>query len=262
MRMKNYAIITWASSGIGKEFAEMFAKDGHNLVLVARSLSKLQSIKSDLEKTYKIKVIELEKDLSLENSAKEIHEFTKAEHLSIDYLVNNAWFGDYGDFATSDDERNNKMLQLNIVALTRLTRYYIEDMKKHNFWKILNLASTAAFQPGPYMAVYFATKAYVKSFSLAIASELEDTKITVTTLCPGPTASNFEKNANATEASIFSWKLPSSYEVALFGYQSMMKGKKLVIHGWANRILACITRFLPTSLVLKMLKSAMTKKIK
>jgi uncharacterized protein len=258
--MKNYAVITWASSGIGKEFAEIFAKDGHNLVLVARSLLKLQSIKSDLEKTYKIEVIVLEKDLSLENSAKEIYTFTKAEHLRIDYLVNNAGFGDYGEFATSDDERNNQMLQLNIVALTRLTRYYIEDMKKHNFWKILNVASTAAFQPGPYMAVYFATKAYVKSFSLAIASELEDTKITITTLCPGPTASEFEKNANATEVSIFKWKLPSSYEVALFGYHGMMKGKKLVIHGLVNRIQALSAALMPTSMMLKMMKFMMGRK--
>ena len=257
--MKKFAIITGASNGIGKSFTETFAQDGINLVLVARSLDKLQSIKKDLEKKYGIEVVVIEKDLSQPTAAQEVYAFTQAKKIKIEYLVNNAWFGDYGAFADSDNEKNIQMLQLNIITLTSLTRYYLEDMKKHNVGKILNVGSTAGFQPGPYMAIYFASKAYVQNFSLALANELENTKITVTTLCPWPTQSNFEKHAKAEGSLLFAGKLPSSDSVARLGYQNMMNGKKLVVHGRMNALKAYSIRLLPMYIVLKMMNFIMKK---
>jgi short-subunit dehydrogenase len=174
-------------------------------------------------------------------------------------LINNAGFGEYWAFAESDPQRNTDMINVNIVALTNLTRYYVEDMKKHNFWKILNVWSTAWFQPGPYMAVYFATKAYVQNFSLALVNELEKTNVTVTTLCPWPTESQFVQKSHAWWAQLFAGKLPSSHDVAIFWYKSMMKWKKLVVHGFMNALKAYSIKYLPISIVLKMMNYIMKK---
>lgn len=255
--MEKYTLITWASNGIWYAFAEICAKNNNNLVLVARSVHKLQEIKKSREASYKIKVHILTKDLTLKDSPKEVYEFTKSNNLQIECLVNNAWFWDYWAFVQSDLEKNTEMIQLNILALTNLTRYYVVDMKKNNHGKILNVASTAAFQPGPYMAVYFATKAYVSSFSLALSSELAKTKITVTTLYPGPTKSNFVQSASAEWAQIFSWKLSDTYDVALYGYTSMMKGKRMAIYWALNKLQAYGMKFMPMNLVLRAMNSIM-----
>ena len=257
--MNNFALITWASSWIWFDFAEIFAKDNINLVLVARSFDKLKEIKQNLETKYKIQVFILEKDLSEQNAPKEVYEFTNSNNLRIDYLVNNAWFWDYWDFSESDVLRNTQMINLNILSLTNLTRYYVSDMKKNKFWKILNISSTASFQPWPYMAVYFATKAYVSSFSLALASELKNDNITITTLCPWPTKSNFEKVSNSSWIAIFSWKVASSYDVAMLWYKSMLSWKKIVVHWFNNWLKAYGVRFLPTELMLKMMSFIMKK---
>jgi uncharacterized protein len=257
--MKNYALITGASSGIGLAMAEIFAHHTTNLVLVARSIATLKKIKSDLEKKYGIVVHILKKDLAREESPKEIYDFTIDKNIHIEYLVNNAWFWDYGPFVDSELQRDQDMIQVNIGALTMLTRYFIESMKKHSSGKILNVASTAAFQPWPYMAVYFASKAYVSSFWLALSKEVEKYGITVTTLYPGPTQSNFAKNAKASSVKIFGWKLPTSHQVAQFAYEHMMKGKKIAIHGFANRLLAWITKFLPMNILLNMMELALKK---
>lgn len=260
--MEGYTLITWASNGIWYAFAEICAKNNNNLVLVARSVQRLQDIKKSLENTYKIKVYILAKDLTIKDAPKEIYEFTKSNNLKIKCLVNNAWFWDYWSFSESDQEKNTEMIQLNILALTNLTRYYVSDMKKNNYWKILNVASTAAFQPGPYMAVYFATKAYVSSFSLALSSELTKTKITVTTLYPGPTKSNFIQSASAEWAQIFSWKLSDSYDVASYGYRSMMRGKRIAIYWAFNKLQAFSVKFMPMSLVLRAMSSIMKEQKK
>ena len=260
--MENYVLITWASSGIWYAFAEIFAKNNNNLVLVARSAQRLQDIKKLLEDTYKIKVYILDKDLTLKDSPKEVYEFTESNNLNIEYLINNAWFWDYGEFSESDPEKDAQMIQLNVLALTNLTRYYVADMKKNDYGKILNVASTAAFEPGPYMAVYFATKAYVSSFSLALSSELANTKITITTLYPGPTKSNFVQSASAEWAQIFSWKLSDSYDVASYGYRSMMKGKRMAIYWALNKTQACIMKFIPMWLVLRTMNMIIKKQKK
>ncbi|MBX9808793.1 SDR family oxidoreductase [Candidatus Gracilibacteria bacterium] len=257
--MKKYALITGASSGIGLAFTEIFAKDHINLVLVARSIDALKSIQSHLQNTYNIDVHVIEKDLSKIESVEEVFEYTESQNLQIDYLVNNAGFGDYGNFVESDISRNTQMISLNTIALTNMCRLYSETMKKHKFGRILNIASTAAFQPGPYMAVYFATKSYVLSFSLALSTELKEFGVTVSTLCPGPTESKFELTANATGVSLFSGKLPTSHEVALFGYKKMLKGKKVAIHGIINNIKAQSVKFLPMNIRLFMMKLIMKR---
>lgn len=257
--MKNYALITGASSGIGLAMAEIFARHTTNLILVARSITTLKKIKSNLEKKYGIIVYILEKDLSREESPKEIYDFVIGKNIRIGYLVNNAWFWDYGPFADSDIQRDQDMIQVNIHALTLLTRYFVEDMKKQKFGKIVNVSSTAAFQPWPYMAVYFASKAYVSSFSLALSKEVETYGITITTLYPWPTQSNFVKNAKASWVKAFGWKLPTSQEVAEFAYKKMIKGKKIAIHGFANRLLVGITKNLPMKIVLNIMGTFLKK---
>ncbi len=257
--MKNYALITGASSGIGLAFTEVFAKDGINLMLVARSIDTLKSIQSHLQEKYHIDVHILEKDLSKLSSALEVFDYTSSNHIEVEYLINNAWFGDYGDFVESNLEKNSQMISLNILTLTSLCRLYSETMRKNKFGRILNIASTAAFQPGPFMAVYFATKSYVLNFSLALASELKEYGITVTTLCPGPTESNFESTAHATWVSLFSWKLPTSESVAQYGYKKMNQWKKIAIHGFINTIRSLSVRFIPISVLLNMMKFIMKK---
>ena len=248
--MKNFALITGASSGIGSSFAEIFAKNNINLVLVARSIDILREMKKELEKKYGVEVHILEKDLSKSEASLEVYEFTHTNNLHIEYLINNAGFWDTWVLTESDMIRNTDMIQLNITTLTHLTQYYASDMKKNASWKILNIASTAAFQPCPYMAVYGATKSYVMDFSLAVWRELMWTGVSVTTLCPGPTSTNFAKNANVWNSSLFTWNLPSSYDVALFGYQSMMQWKKIVIYGFMNWIKTQSIRFIPLSFIL------------
>ncbi len=182
--MNRTALITGASNGIGYELAKVHAEKGDNLVLVARRKDRLDELKKELEEIYKISVFTLEKDLSLPGSALEVFNELKSKDLSIDYLVNNAGFGDFGLFAESDWNKQERMINLNIMSLAHLTRLFLPDMIRNGKGKILNLASTAAFQPGPTMSVYFATKAFVLSFSQALNEELREYGITVTALCP------------------------------------------------------------------------------
>lgn len=257
--MNTYALITGASSGIGLEFARIFAKNHINLVLVARSLDTLEAIKHELEKEHSIDIHVIGLDLSKRDSINTLIEFTQEKNLEIEYLINNAWFGDFGSFIETDMHRNTDMIELNITSLTNLTRIYAEKMVRKWSGKILNVASTAAFQPGPNMAVYFATKSYVLSFSLALSEELKWTGVTVTTLCPGPTESNFQNQANAKWINIFKWKIPTSHEVAFYWYRQMLKWNKIAIHGIMNSIKAFSVKFLPYSLQLIMLKKMNSK---
>lgn len=250
--MNKTALITGASNGIGMELAKIHASKGGNLVLVARNKHKLDEIKKELEHEFKIKVYIIIKDLSLVNSASEVYQETTKENLQIDYLINNAGFGDFGMFSETDWNKEFQMINLNITTLTHFTKLYLQDMIKLKSGKIMNVASIAAFQSGPTLAVYCATKAYVLSFSEAISNELIGTGITVTTLCPGATKSGFEVAAAMEQSNLFKdKKLPTSKEVAEYGYSSMMKGKTVAIHGIINYILANSVRFLPRALVLK-----------
>jgi uncharacterized protein len=258
--MSKTALITGASSGIGLEMAKLFAADKINLVLVARSEAKLKELAAHLQAQYGIVVHVLAKDLSQYASAKAIYDWTVQEKVHIDYLVNNAGFGDFGFFAESDWSKQEQMINLNITALTYLTHLFLPAMVQQKFGRVLNVASTAAFQPGPTMSVYYATKAFVLHFSEAIANELEGTGVTVTALCPGPTESGFQSAAAMEESKLVKGKrFPSSAAVALYGYQSMNKSKKVAIHGVMNYLLSNSIRFTPRNLVLKIVRSMQNK---
>ncbi len=254
------ALITGASNGIGLELAKIHASKGGNLVIVARNKEKLDELKLELERQYKVKVVTLGKDLAAPNAAQEVYEFTNAQGIQIDYLINNAGFGDFGMFVETDWNKEAQMIQLNITALTQFTKLYIRDMVKRKSGKIMNVASTAAFQSGPTMAVYYATKAYVLSFSEAIDNEVSDKGVTVTTLCPGPTESGFQTAAAMEESPLVKGrKLPSSYDVAVYGYQAMLQGKTIAIHGFMNWLMANSVRFTPRALVVKITRRLQDK---
>lgn len=246
------ALITGASNGIGLELSKIHASKGGNLVLVARNKTKLESLKSELESKYGIKILIIEKDLSEKNSAMEVYEETNKHNIQVDILINNAGFGDFGMFAETDWNKEQQMINLNITTLTLLTKLYLKNMIARREGKIMNVASTAAFQSGPTMAVYYATKAFVLSFSEAIDNEVRDFGVTVTALCPGATESGFQSAASMEESNLVKGKkLPSSKEVADYGYKAMMKGKVVAIHGIMNWILANSVRFLPRPIVVK-----------
>lgn len=254
------ALITGASNGIGFELAKIHASKGDDLVLVARSKSKLDELKTDLQNQYKVKVYVIGKDLSAHNSAQEVYEETTRQKIQIDYLINNAGFGDFGMFAEADWDKQLQMINLNITTLTQFTKLYLQDMLRRKSGKIMNVASTAAFQSGPTMAVYYATKAYVLSFSEAVDNEVSDKGITVTTLCPGATESGFQAAAAMEESALVKGKkLPTAKEVAEYGYRSMMKGKTVAIHGLKNYLLANSVRFTPRALVVKLTRKIQDK---
>ncbi len=255
------ALITGASGGIGYELSRIHAENNGNLVLVARSKDKLSDLKRDLEEKYHVKVHIISKDLSVPGSVTEVYDEINRENITIDYLVNNAGFGDYKLFADSDWDKQERMINLNITALTHLTWLYLPDMIKRKSGKILNLASTASFQPGPTMSVYFASKAFVLSFSEAINNEVHEHGITVTALCPGATQSGFQLAASMKDNNpIKGNKFPTSREVAEYGYSAMIKGKAVAIHGFKNSVLANAVRFAPRSLVVKAARRVQAKK--
>jgi short-subunit dehydrogenase len=258
--MKNTALITGASNGIGLELAKVLASKGGDLVLVARNKTKLDQLKTELESQYKVSVYTIGKDLSANNSAQEVYDETTKQNIQIDYLMNNAGFGDFGMFVETEWNKELQMINLNITTLTQFTKLYLQDMVKRRSGKIMNVASTAAFQSGPTMAVYFATKAYVLSFSEAIDNEVSDKGVTVTTLCPGATESGFQAAAAMEDSNLVKGKkLPTAKEVAEYGYASMMKGKTVAIHGMMNWILANSVRFTPRALVVKLTRKIQDK---
>jgi short-subunit dehydrogenase len=261
--MSMTALITGASNGIGFELAKVHAEKGDDLVLVARSKDKLDALGRELEEKHKIKVYIIGKDLSRPGSAKEIYDELKLNNISVDYLINNAGSGDYGFFADSDWNRQEQMINLNVTSLVHLTWLFLPEMINRKSGRILNLASTASFQPGPTMSVYFASKAFVLSFSEAINNEVRDHGVTVTALCPGPTLSGFQAASSLRDKKLFeNKKFPGSREVAEFGYRAMMKGKAVAIHGLMNTLFANSVRFAPRSQVVKFTRMVQAKKYK
>jgi len=250
--MNKTALITGASSGIGLELAKIHASKGDNLVLVARSKNKLDESKLELEKVHDISVYNIEKDLSLPNSAHEVYAEINNQNIQIDYLINNAGFGVFGMFYQTDWNKELDMINLNITTLTQFCKLYLKDMVQRGNGKIMNIASTAAFQPGPTMAIYYATKAFVLHFSEAINNEVKDKGITITAHCPGATESGFFAVAAMEESNLVKGKkLPGSKEVAEDAYKAMMQGKAVAIHGLKNYLLANSVRFSPRALVVK-----------
>jgi len=253
--MNKTVLITGASSGIGLELARIFAKNKTDLVLAARSGDKLKALSDEITKSSGVKVKIISKDLSILKNCEELAAKLKNETITIDYLVNNAAFGTSGFFTDTDLQKEIEMINLNITALTYLSKVYAREMKQRGSGKILNVSSTAAFQPGPLMAVYYATKAYVQSLSEALANELKGTGVTVTALCPGPTISGFQSAANINNVRLVKGrKLPTSAEVALFGYNSMMNGKTVAVHGLMNKIVVQIVRFVPRKLITSVIR--------
>ncbi|MBW6489930.1 MAG: SDR family oxidoreductase [Lentimicrobium sp.] len=248
-----YTLITGASGGIGFELAVLMASKGHNLVLTSRSEEKLANIARQLIKNHNIKAIAIPADLSLAANRERLINEIRAQNIEIEILVNNAGFGDLSAFETSSMAKNQEMIDLNITALTHLTREFLPEMRSSKSGRIMNVASIAAFMPGPLMSVYYASKAYVLSFGEALAQELRGSGVTVTTLCPGPVASGFQERADFNDPTLMKILKPATTtQLAQYGYKSMMKGKRLAIHGRMNRIMVFMLRFSPRSVVARL----------
>lgn len=244
------ALITGASGGMGAEFARLFASDRVNLILVARSMDKLSSLKEELESSFGITVTLLEQDLSLVDSARNVFDFITSRNFHIDFLVNNAGFGDFALFAESDFDKIQQMIRLNVQTLMELTRLVLPSMITAGNGRILNVASIAGFMPGPKMAVYYAGKAFVRSLTEALAVELKGTGCTATALCPGPVKTDFWNRAEASSSSIFGHMLfADSKKVACFGYKKMLRGSVLAVPGLLVKLFALASRLLPRSWV-------------
>lgn len=256
------ALITGASTGIGYQLTRLFAKNGYNLVLIAKNKEKLQkaanTIKSDFNITPKI----IDKDLSFPNAANDIYNELKSSNIEIDVLVNDAGCQVYGEFAKNDITQEINMLQVNAIFPTQLTKLFLPNMIKKGSGKILNVSSVGAFVPGPLNDVYCASKAYMLSFSEGLAEELVGTGVTVTALCPGATDSEFAKTAHIENTSLFEGHLSDAKQVAKAGYDALMKGKRVVIPGFYNRTIMGMTKLMPRTWVARFAKRSMSIKEK
>jgi short-subunit dehydrogenase len=249
-------LITGASSGIGLELARIFAKNRHDLVLVARTEPKLRELSEEAQ-AFGVRGHVIAADLSVPGAVQALTDRVHALGVDVDILVNNAGYADFGPFVETPLDVELSMIQVNIVALTELTKRLLPAMVARKSGRILNLASTAAFFPGPLMAVYYATKAYVLSFSEAIATELEGTGVTVTALCPGPTASGFQATAHLGKSRLIVGKrLPTSRSVAEAGYEAMMAGKTVFVPGASNKLTVLAPRMMPRRLMAKIIRKA------
>ena len=248
-------LITGASSGIGRDMAEIFAQKGYNLVLVARSEENLQKVKENILKNNKVEIEVVSIDLSNEQNCKELHNRVK----DVDILVNNAGFGDCGKFTKTDLEKELKMIKTNIVAYHILTKLYLKDMRERNSGKILNVASIAGFMPGPLMATYYSTKSYIVRLSESIREELkkDKSKVQISILCPGPVATNFNNVANVR----FHMRETSSDKVAEYAVKKLLKGKFYIIPGLDVKAGIFFSHFVPSSFVAKITYRVQKRKL-
>lgn len=250
--MKNTALITGASGGIGRELARIHARRGKDVILVARSEEKLYRLKRELEAKYKIKAKVMVKDLSLATSPQEIYDEIKEENIEIEYLINNAGFGGQGYFHQRDWQKDADMIQVNMVTLSHLTRLFLPDFIARDKGKILNISSVAGEMPGPLQAVYFASKAYVTSFSNALSIELEKTKVTVTALLPAATDTGFAETSGLEGSGLFRFS-NSANKVAKDGYKAMMEGKMKKVSG-VHPIMMKLMKLIPKKIALRIVK--------
>ncbi len=251
------ALVTGGSGGIGLEIAKVLARNGLDLVLVARTRDTLEAAAGQLEGKFGAKVHVFAADLRRPDAPQAIFDFLHNENIPIDVLVNNAGFGVGGEFADTKLQRELEMIQVNISALTHLTKLFLPAMIKRKAGRVLNVASTAAFQPGPLMAVYYATKAYVLSFSQALAEELRHSGVTVTALCPGPTRTRFAASADLRSSRLFTaFGIAHAADVAAFGVAAMMHGRRVAIPGIKNKIVAQASRFVPRAVSAKLARMA------
>jgi short-subunit dehydrogenase len=232
---KERALITGGSVGIGAALADVFAEHGHDLILVSRKVDKLEARGRAIHDKFGVDVVCLPEDLADPHGPRRLHQAVTARGLDVHYLVNNAGVGLYGKFATTDLDAELKMIQLNLTSVVDLTKRFLPAMIERRSGRILNVASTAAFVPGPWMSIYYASKAFVLSFSEAIDYELKPNGITVTTLCPGPTDSEFKVRAGSERSRLFEAFVMDAARVAQVGYDGMMKGKVVAIPACATR---------------------------
>lgn len=246
-------LVTGASYGIGEELAKTFAENGSDLILVARTQERLHLLAREISSKYAVRCEAISVDLTDGAALGSFCE--KLKDRSIDVLVNNAGFGDWGPFHERDWKKNSDMIDLNVKATTRLTHFFLPKMIERKSGKILNVASTAGFQSMPHFNVYAATKAYIIHFSEALAEEVKEFGVQVCALCPGPTNTRFKEVADMKESRVFkNWNLPSPFEVARFGYESLMRGETVAIHGTFNRALMEANRIVPRSWAAKIAK--------
>ena len=256
----SYVLITGASSGIGTELAKKFAKKGFDLFLVARNENRLLLLKEELFKVNQVDIQILSCDLSMDDGPKKVYEFSKKNNMLVSVLVNNAGYGDFGKFIDGDLEKYKNMIDLNNKALMSLSYLYIKDMKADHYGHIINIASIAGFMPGPYMAVYYASKAFVLSFSAALREELKEDNVHVTTFCPGPVNTDFWNRAGVkmskTKSTLFA---RSPKQVAKTGIKAFENNKGIVVDGFINNLAVIGAKLGPTELVAKIAKKAQKK---
>jgi len=243
------ALITGASGGIGYELAKLFARDGHNLLLVSRDGAKLEQVAREIKAAHRVRCTIFAGDLAVPGSPDALYAEIKKAPFDIEVLVNNAGFGSLGPFHERPLEEQLEMIQLNVTSLAHLTRLVLPEMVTRGRGRVVNVASIAAYQPGPFMAVYYATKAFVVSFSEAIANELHGTGVKVTAICPGPTTTGFGKRAGAESSNLFQKRMTmDAAAVARIGYEGMKRNKTVVITGGKNRLLVLGSRLVPRRL--------------
>ncbi|MEM9918425.1 MAG: SDR family oxidoreductase [Bacteroidota bacterium] len=255
--MSKTALITGASSGIGAEMARIHAAKGGHLILIARREAKLKALKESLEKEFNIQVLVIVKDLSVYNAAQEIYDQLQQQGIQVDYLINNAGFGGQGYFYERDWEKDAAMMQVNMVALTQLCRLFLPAMVARKSGKILNVGSSAGMAPGgPLQSVYFASKAYVQSFTQGLAGELEGTGVSATVLCPGATATEFSKAGGLEKTALFKGKVFDARGVAQDGYDAMLQGEMVKTSAlkFSDKIAFKIAPFVPAKIILKQIK--------
>ena len=257
---RSTALITGASSGIGRELARLMAQHGHDVVLVARTAERLEALAKDLEQRHGVNAVSLSADLSEGDSAQRIYAEVRRRAIDIDVLVNNAGFNVYGPFMRTDLGSEKRMIQVNVLALMALTKLFGRDMVARGAGRILNIGSTASFAPAPFDSLYAASKAFVLSFSEAIAEELRGTGVTVTVLCPGPTRTEFAARAGMADTKIFSGPLMSAQQVASIGYNALVRGQTTVITGFANKLLVWSMRLSPRAMVVRIAKGLMSRR--
>jgi uncharacterized protein len=258
MAERKTALITGASSGIGKELAKIHASLGGALVIVARREGLLKELKEEIVKEFPVEVTVIVMDLSAPGSARDLYDSCIRDGIEVDFLINNAGFGKVGLFYELPIETSIQMIQLNVSCLTELTRLFLPGMIERKYGKILNVASVVSFFPGPLQAVYFASKAYVLSFSEAVANEVKGTGVTVTTLCPGATNTGYASRAGFSAGKVKNFRA-SAYSVALYGYEALLKEKRLAIPGTMNKLMVFLTRLSPRWLMSAMSRRFMEK---
>ncbi|MET4655984.1 MULTISPECIES: SDR family oxidoreductase [unclassified Exiguobacterium] len=252
--MQKTVLITGASGGIGKELADRFAQDGYNMVLVARNEAKILELATDYQMTHGVDVTVIAKDVATPGVPQEIFNELQQKKIHVDYLINNAGFGLYGAFLETDLEQEMNMIEVNIKAVTVMTKLFLPGMVQRNRGGVMNVSSMVGFFPGPLMSVYHATKSYVLSFTEALENEVSGTNVTVTALCPGLTATGFVDRAGMGKSNMLQGKVMEAGRVAEIGYRGFLKGQTLIIPGTQNRIISFIPRLLPRKRLTRMIR--------